>query len=123
MGVRRTEFREVARIAGLVFEGYPGARKSNRQLQTSSGLLYDVFMQYDPDNLLMQQARNQVLQRQFERSRLTRMLKELQQVTWHWQGLDSASPFALPLMLERVADQLSSEDIEARVARMTAKWN
>ena len=68
----RREFREVARIAGLVFEGYPGARKSNRQLQTSSGLLYDVFMQYDPDNLLMQQARNQVLQRQFERSRLTR---------------------------------------------------
>ena len=119
----RREFREVARIAGLVFEGYPGARKSNRQLQTSSGLLYDVFMQYDPNNLLMQQARNQVLQRQFERSRLTRTLKELQQVTWHWQGLDSASPFALPLMLERVADQLSSEDIEARVARMTAKWN
>ncbi len=34
----RRRFREIARIAGLVFSGYPGAQKSARQLQASSGL-------------------------------------------------------------------------------------
>lgn len=119
----RREFREIARIAGLVFDGYPGARKSNRQLQTSSGLLYDVFQEYDPDNLLMHQARQQVLQRQFEQSRLRVVLADLNQLDWLWQTLERPSPFALPLTLERVADQLSTESLEERVARMTAQWN
>ena len=30
-------FREVARISGLIFQGYPGAPKSTKQLQASSG--------------------------------------------------------------------------------------
>lgn len=119
----RREFREIARIAGLVFDGYPGARKSNRQLQTSSGLLYDVFQAHDPDNLLMHQARHQVMQRQFEQSRLKTSIDAMHQQTWRWVELDRPSPFALPLMLERVADQLSTESIEERVARMTAQWN
>jgi ATP-dependent Lhr-like helicase len=51
--VARRQFREIARIAGLVFQGYPGARKLERQLQASSGLIFDVLRQYDPDNLLL----------------------------------------------------------------------
>ena len=119
----RREFREIARIAGLVFDGYPGARKSNRQLQTSSGLLYDVFLQHDPDNLLMYQARQQVLQRQFEQSRLRRALHEMSEQTACWQAIERPSPFALPLMLERVSDTLSTESLEERIARMTQQWN
>lgn len=49
-------FREIARIAGLVFAGYPGAPKSTRQVQASSGLFFEVFKQYDPQNLLLTQA-------------------------------------------------------------------
>ena len=119
----RREFREVARIAGLVFDGYPGARKNNRQLQTSSGLLYDVFAQYDPENLLMHQARQQVLQRQFEHSRLRATLQQLADQMPLWVSLDRPSPFAMPLILERVADQMTTESLEERVARMTAGWN
>ncbi len=48
MGKR--QFREIARISGLVFQGYPGQQKSAKQLQASSGLLYDVFSNYDPNN-------------------------------------------------------------------------
>ena len=65
----RRQFREIARVAGLVTEGYPG-EKSTRQIQASAGLLYDVFVQYDPDNLLLAQARTEVLERQLERSRI-----------------------------------------------------
>jgi len=62
----RRQFREIARIAGLVFQGYPGQPQSNRQLQASSGLLWDVFNEYDPDNLLLRQSTREVLQRRDE---------------------------------------------------------
>jgi ATP-dependent Lhr-like helicase len=39
----RSFFRDIARISGLIFQGYPGRHKSHRQIQMSSGLLYDVF--------------------------------------------------------------------------------
>ncbi|MDH5539563.1 MAG: ligase-associated DNA damage response DEXH box helicase, partial [Rhizobacter sp.] len=54
-------FREIARVAGLVFSGYPGAPRSNRQLQASSGLFFEVFRKYDAGNLLLGQAQAEVL--------------------------------------------------------------
>src|SRR6185369_10843710 len=62
----RRQFREIARIAGLVFQTYPGARKTGRQLQASTSLLFDVFNEFDPQNLLLEQARREVLERHFE---------------------------------------------------------
>ena len=44
----KRHFREIARIAGLVFDGYPGRDKSLGNLQASVGLIYDVLTQYDP---------------------------------------------------------------------------
>ena len=52
----KRQFREIARVAGLIDQGYPGQNKSSKQLQASSGLLYDVFTTYDSDNLLLKQA-------------------------------------------------------------------
>ena len=51
----KRQFREVARIAGLVFEGYANGRKTGRQLQATTGLIYDVFTNYDPANRLLLQ--------------------------------------------------------------------
>ena len=73
----RRQFREIARIAGLTFTGYPGQNKSVRQMQASSGLLFDVFMRYDRGNLLIEQAHREVLERQLERSRLGQTLERL----------------------------------------------
>jgi ATP-dependent helicase Lhr and Lhr-like helicase len=73
----RRQFREIARVAGLIFQGYPGQGKSAKQLQASSGLFFDVFARYDPDNLLLGQAHREVLERQLERSRLGRTLERL----------------------------------------------
>ena len=73
----RRQFREIARVAGLVFQGYPGQPQSNRQLQASSGLLWDVFNEYDPDNLLLRQATREVLERQLEAPRLEAALARM----------------------------------------------
>lgn len=114
----RRRFREIARIAGLVFSGYPGAPKSTRHLQASSGLFFDVFRQYDPDNLLLAQAEREVLAQELDLERLARTLARLRGLRLDLHALERATPLAFPLLVERLRESLSTERLADRVARM-----
>ncbi|USX28411.1 ligase-associated DNA damage response DEXH box helicase [Oxalobacteraceae bacterium OTU3CINTB1] len=111
-------FREIARIAGLVFQGYPGQPKSARQLQASSSLFYAVFTQHDAGNLLLTQAQREVLEQELELNRLRDTLEALQarQVSYH--GTKRATPFGFALMVERFREKLTTEKLSDRVARL-----
>ena len=111
-------FREIARIAGLIFAGYPGAPKSARQLQASSSLFFEVFLKYDPDNLLLTQAQQEVLRQELEVARLEQTLSRLQQRRLQIQAVQRPTPFAFPLLVERFRESLSSEKLADRIARM-----
>lgn len=111
-------FREIARVAGLVFQGYPGAKKTARQVQASSGLFFEVFRQYDPDNALLGQARQEVLSQELEQARLANTLQRLQSLPLRIQVLQRPTPFAFPLIVERLRERLSSEQLSERVARL-----
>ncbi len=114
----RRQFREIARVAGLVFQGYPGQGQSSRQLQSSSGLLYDVFAEYDPGNPLLAQATREVLARQLEAPRLATALARLRGSKARLVRPPRPTPFAFPLMVEIFREKLTTEALEARVARM-----
>ena len=116
----RRQFREIARVAGLVFQGYPGQPQSNRQLQASSGLLWDVFNEYDPGNLLLRQATREVLERQLEAPRLEAALARMRSCTAVVTQPTRPTPFAFPLIVELFREKLTTEALEARVARMVA---
>ena len=117
----RRQFREIARIAGLVFQGYPGQQRSARQLQASSGLLFDVFANYEPDNLLLLQAQDEVLERQLEHSRLAATLRQMRDSQWLVTCPQRLTPLAFPLIVARLRERLSSEQLADRVARMTVQ--
>ena len=114
-------FREIARVAGLVFSGYPGAPKSMRQLQASSSLLHEVFRKYDPGNRLLVQARDEALQHELELARLREALQAMASATLDRVALPAPSPLALPLMVDRLRERLSNEKLNERVARMVAE--
>lgn len=114
----RRRFREIARIAGLIFQSHPGEQRSSRQLQASSSLYYDVFAQYDPDNLLLAQARAELLANELDMERLARTLRGMQAQTLSIHALERPTPFALPLMVERFRERLSTETLADRLARM-----
>lgn len=117
----RRRFREIARIAGLVFSGYPGAQKSARQLQASSGLFFDVFRQYDPANLLLNQAEEEVLRQELEVERLEQTMSRLQQRQLDIHQVKRTTPLAFPLMVERFRESMSSEKLADRIRRMVAE--
>ena len=114
----RRQFREIARVSGLIFQGYPGAPRTVKQVQISSSLLYDVFVDHDPGNLLIRQAHQEVLDRHLEVRRMQLALERI--VSGKVLELDTAkaSPFALPLMVDRLRGKLSSEKLASRIERM-----
>ena len=117
----RRQFREIARVAGLIFQGFPGQSKSMKQVQASSGLLYDVFARYDPGNLLLLQAQREVLERQLESSRIGATLKRLAASTVRLIDVERPTPLAFPLLVDRARARLSSEKLADRVKRLTAQ--
>lgn len=114
----KRQFREIARVAGLVFPGFPRSGKTARQLQASSGLFFDVFMKYEPDNLLIAQAHREVLERQLERSRLGTTLQRLAQSTVVITEPRRFSPLSFPLLVDRTRSKVSSEKLSDRIKRM-----
>ena len=113
-------FREIARVAGLVFSGYPGAPKSLRQVQASSSLFFEVFRKYDAGNRLLGQAETEVLSQELELQRLATTLQTMARLQLDLVDLPAPSPFSLPLMVERLREQLSTEKLKDRLERLLA---
>ncbi|HEY1043042.1 MAG TPA: ligase-associated DNA damage response DEXH box helicase [Telluria sp.] len=111
-------FREVARIAGLIFQGYPGQPKSNRQLQASSSLFFEVFRKHDAANLLLTQAQREVMEQELELTRLRDTLTELHARRIAFHEVKRATPFGFALMVEMFREKVTTEKLNDRVARM-----
>ncbi len=114
----RRRFREIARVSGLISQGFPGQPKSNRQLQASSSLFYEVFRKYDGANMLLGQAESEVLSQELDIKRLAQVLKRMREQRVVFVELAVPSPFALPLMVERFREKLSTEKLKDRLERM-----
>jgi len=111
-------FREVARIAGLIFQGYPGQPKSTRQIQASSSLFFEVFRKHDAGNLLLTQAQREVMEQELELTRLRDTLDALHGKRLAYCVVKRATPFGFALMVERFREKVSTEKLSDRVARM-----
>lgn len=114
----RRQFREVARIAGLVFQGFPGSQKTTKQLQSSSSLFYDVFVRFDPENLLIKQAHREVLERQFEEGRMKAALERLSESRIVVTNPPRPTPLAFPILVDRLRNTLSSESVPDQIRKI-----
>lgn len=117
----RRKFRDIAVIAGLVFTGYPNKSVQNKHLQSSSQLIFDVFKDFDADNLLYQQAYVETFEHSLEQGRLQLALERIQNQNIIWKDCQYASPFSFPIITDRLREKLSSEKLKDRIQRMIKK--
>jgi ATP-dependent Lhr-like helicase len=115
----RRRFREIASISGLVFKGYPGKAIRDRHLQSSAALLFNVFEEYDPQNILLRQSYEEVIEYQLEMPRLRKALLRMSNQKIHVIRPERPTPFAFPIMVDRLREKMSSETLESRVAKLT----
>jgi len=114
----RRKFRDIAVVAGLVFTGYPNKLVKSKHLQSSSQLLFDVFRDYEDDNLLFQQAFRETFEHQLEEGRLRLALERIHQQKIVWKSCQKPTPFSFPIITDRLREKLSSEKLEDRIQRM-----
>ena len=114
----RRKFRDIAVIGGLIFQGYPGEHKKARHLQSSAGLLFNVFTEYEPDNLLVRQAYHEVMEQEMQEARLRAALQRIadSRIVLTFPG--KLTPFCFPVKVDSMRENLSSEKLEDRVKRM-----
>lgn len=117
----RRKFRDIAVIGGLIFQGYPGEHKKARHLQSSAGLLFNVFAEYEPNNLLLRQAYNEVMAQQMEEVRLRNMLERIQKSKIVITFPQRLTPFCFPIKVDSMRENLTSEKLEDRVRRMQSQ--
>lgn len=115
-------FRDIARIAGLVFQGYPGKAKKDRHLQASSRLFFEVFHETEPNHILLRQARQEVLDFQLQHQRLHSALSRLSEQRWQICSTPRPSPFAFPILVERIREKFSTETLADRIQKMKQRY-
>ncbi|MGB3774210.1 MAG: DNA ligase-associated DEXH box helicase, partial [Leeuwenhoekiella sp.] len=114
----RRKFRDVAVISGMVFTGYPGKLVKNKHLQGNSQLLFDVFRDFEPDNLLYLQAYRETFEHQLEEGRLRLALERIETQTIVVKHCNKATPFSFPIITDRLREKLTSEKLEDRIKNM-----
>jgi ATP-dependent Lhr-like helicase len=114
----KRKFRDISVIAGLIFQGYPGAKKKQRHLQNSSSLIYDVLRAEEPNHLLLQQADTEALTYEVEAERLYRSLERIHASPIILKRPQQLTPFCFPIKVDSLREQLTSEKLEDRVRRM-----
>jgi ATP-dependent Lhr-like helicase len=117
----RRKFRDIAVIGGLIFTGYPGEQKKARHLQSSASLLFNVFTEYEPNNLLIRQAYYEVMEQQMEEVRLRSMLERIQKSNIILTYPRQLTPFCFPIKVDSMRENMSSEKLEDRVRRMQSQ--
>ncbi|MEL7266473.1 MAG: DNA ligase-associated DEXH box helicase, partial [Planctomycetota bacterium] len=114
----KRQFRQIAHVAGLIHPGYPGRSQSSKNLQASSNLFFDVFQQYDPGNLLLLQAKREVLQQQLEFDRMLAGLDRIASSQVVIKEPLKVTPLSFPLLVDRLRERVSSETIASRIQKL-----
>ena len=118
----KRKFREIASIAGLVFQGYPGKPTSFKHIQANSGLLFQVFEEYDPENLLLKQARAEALNQQMEQEMFVEAVRKINGQSIQVRYPSQFTPFSFPILVDRLSrTSLSSESVEDKIAKIMAQ--
>ncbi len=119
----RKRFKEIAQIAGLVQSKVPGkkSRASDRQLQVSASLLFDVLSKYDPEHLLLRQARQEALDQELHLPTMQKLLASIAGRQMALRFPARHTPFSFGLWAESFRGQLSNETWQDKVRRMAAQ--
>ena len=87
-------------------------------------MLFEVFNEYEPDNLLVRQAYNEALAFQLEEFRLRMALQRIIKQNIILKTIEQPTPFAFPIMVDSLGrERLTTETLEERIAKMARQYD
>ncbi|MGX1754720.1 ligase-associated DNA damage response DEXH box helicase [Sphingobacterium sp. NPDC055346] len=114
----RRRFRDIAGIAGLIFQGFPGKQMKSKHLQANAGLFFSVFSEYEPSNLLLREAYDEVFDFQLEKGRMQLAFERISKHKIIFSRPSKLTPFAFPIFAESFRERYSNEDWQSRLEKL-----
>lgn len=114
----RRKFRNIAAIAGLTFQGYPGKQMKSKHLQASTRLFFEVFREHEPNHLLLRQAYEEVFYDQLDEDRIRLALERINNQEIIVRHPDKLTPFAFPILAEQFRESSSNEKLEDKLRKI-----
>jgi ATP-dependent Lhr-like helicase len=112
------KFRDIAVISGLVVQSMPGRNQNNKSLQSSSGLIFRVLEDNEPNNLLLRQAYTEVFNQQLEEVRLKEAFKRINTSKLIIKESNTFTPLSFPIKVDSLRQSISSEKLDKRIERI-----
>jgi ATP-dependent Lhr-like helicase len=112
------KFRDIAVISGLVVQSMPGRNQNNKSLQSSSGLIFRVLEDNEPNNLLLRQAYTEVFNQQLEEVRLKAAFKRISNSKLIIKESNTFTPLSFPIKVDSLRQSISSEKLDKRIERI-----
>jgi ATP-dependent Lhr-like helicase len=78
-----------------------------------------VFHEYEAHNLLFRQAYEEVMDFQLEEARMRKALERIKHQKIIITYPDKPTPFAFPIIVDRLREKLTSEQLKDRINKMT----
>lgn len=116
----RRKFRDIAVISGMVIQTMPGRQVNNKSLQSSSGIIFSVLEEYDPENLLLRQAYTEVFNQQLEEVRLRASFERIHESKIIYIHSEKFTPLSFPIKVDSLRQSLSSEDLATKIRKIQA---
>jgi ATP-dependent helicase Lhr and Lhr-like helicase len=120
--ITRRRFNDIATISGLVFKGFPNKQIRNKHLQANARLFFEVFRDYEPNNLLLKQAEEEALYYQLEEHRLRAALEKIGGMKLVITRPQKPTPFCFPILVDRLREQHTNERLEDRISNILSEY-
>ena len=115
-------FRNAAQTGMMVYRNFFGEQKSLRKVQWSAEVIFNVLLQYEPDHILLREARRDAVHTYIDLENAQRFLAEMRDKPIRLRSIDRVPPLSFALFATKIKEALMVEDPREMTERLFHLW-
>ncbi|HEY6228157.1 MAG TPA: DEAD/DEAH box helicase [Verrucomicrobiae bacterium] len=115
-------FRNAAQAGLMVYRNFFGEQKSVRKLQWSAEVIFNVLNQYEPDHVLLREARRDAVHTYLDLDGALAYLQRMQNLPARLKPVWRVPPLSFALFVTKIKEALLVEDPRAMTERLFNLW-
>jgi ATP-dependent helicase Lhr and Lhr-like helicase len=115
-------FRNAAQTGMMVYRNFFGEQKSVRKLQWSSEVIFNVLQQYEPDHVLLREARRDAVHTYIDIEGAQAYLESAARKPMRLHTVDRVPPLSFAMYATKIKEALLVEDPRETMERLFHLW-
>ncbi|MDX1950814.1 MAG: DEAD/DEAH box helicase [Verrucomicrobiota bacterium] len=115
-------FRNAAQTGMMVYRNFFGEQKALRKVQWSAEVLFNVLTQYEPDHVLLREARRDAVHTYIDQQGALQFLMGISDKPFRIRQVDRVPPLSFALFATKIKEALLVEDPREMTERLYHLW-